>query len=165
VRKYAITAFDVFNGLETVNDEQFLISSYQASQINITWTHRVTFDELASTGQINLIKSDLLKRKILGHYSQDWSKNSTLVELSPYRKNIRRLIPFVIQDAVRTNCGDVTLDLNTGISIELPSSCDLTLPDTLFTASAKKLQLNEDLLLDLQYQIAVMDTQVETPNS
>ena len=98
----------------------------------------------------------------MSHYARDWSKDSLLVELAPYRKIIRRFIPFVIQDAVRTNCGDVNLYLNSGISVELPSSCDLALPDALFTASAKKLRLKEDILLDLQYQIAVMDTQVET---
>lgn len=61
VRNYAITAIDGFNGKKTVNDEQFVIAAYQASQIAGPWGYRSTYNELLSTGHFDLIKSDELK--------------------------------------------------------------------------------------------------------
>jgi hypothetical protein len=61
VRQYAMSAVDALNGANSVNDEQFVISAYQASQINPPWSNRATYNEMLSTGQINLIKYERRK--------------------------------------------------------------------------------------------------------
>jgi hypothetical protein len=43
VKNYAITAIDGFNGVESVNDEQFVISAYQASQVNLPNSYGGTY--------------------------------------------------------------------------------------------------------------------------
>jgi hypothetical protein len=55
VRNYAMTAVDALNGENSVNDEQFIIGAYQASQINGIWSNSATYNELLSPGQIKYI--------------------------------------------------------------------------------------------------------------
>jgi hypothetical protein len=160
VRNYAITAIDGFNGKTTVNDEQFVISAYQASQISEAWNYRSTYNELLSTGQFDLIKSNELKGLILGYYSDDWTEQTILTTIAPYREYIRGNIPFLIQDTIRSECGDISIRVAQTFGQILPDSCDLQLPDQLFSETAAYLRSQPDMLINLQYQVAVYESQV-----
>ena len=160
VKNYAITAIDGFNGKKTVSDEQFVIGAYQASQINTPWNYRSTYNELLSTGQIDLIKSDELKGLILGYYSDDWTKQTMLNTTAPYREYIRGAIPFLIQDAIRSECGDISIVVAKTFGNVLPDSCDLQLPDELFSETAADLRSQPEMLINLRYQIAFYESQV-----
>ena len=162
VKNYAITAIDGFNGKKTVNDEQFVIGAYQASQISGPWGYRSTYNELLSTGQFDLIKSDELKGLILGYYSDDWSQQSLLTTTATYREYIRGIIPFLIQDTIRSECGDVPVRVAQTFGNVLPDSCDLQLPDELFSETAAYLRSQPVMLINLQYQIAVYESQAYT---
>lgn len=160
VRTYAVRAVDGFNGDPTVNDEQFVIAAYQTSQISTPWSYRSTYNEVLSTGQINLIKSNALKSKILAYYSDDFAKQYVITKIAPYREFIRGRIPFQIQDAIRRDCGDISIPVAQTFGAVLPASCDLDLPDDLFTETAAFLRAQPNMLYDLQFQIAVYETQV-----
>ncbi len=162
VRNYAVTAIDGFNGKKTVNDEQFVIAAYQASQISPPWAYRSTYNELLSTGHFDLIKSDELKGLILSYYSEDWSKNSTITTTATYREYIRGTIPFLIQDTIRGECGDVAIRVAQTFADVLPHSCDLQLPDELFSETAAYLRSQPVMLINLQYQIAVSESKVNS---
>ncbi|TDR23165.1 DUF6090 family protein [Marinicella litoralis] len=160
VRTYAVRAVDGFNGVPTVNDEQFVIAAYQTSQINTPWSYRSTYNEVLSTGQINLIKNNALKSKILAYYSDDFAQQSLITKIAPFREYIRGRIPFQIQDAIRRECGDIVIPVAQTFGAALPANCDLDLPDELFTETASLLRAQPQMLFDLQFQIAVYETQV-----
>ena len=162
VRNYAITAIDGFNGKKTVNDEQFVIAAYQASQIAGPWGYRSTYNELLSTGHFDLIKSDELKGQILGYYSEDWSRQSALITTTAYREYIRGTIPFLIQDAIRGECGDIPVPVAHSFGNVLPDTCDLQLPDEIFSETAAHLRSQPDMLHNLQYQLSSYESQVYT---
>ncbi len=160
VKTYAVRAVDALNGDPSVNDEQFVIAAYQASQINLPWSYQSTYNEVLSTGQINLIKSTALKSKVLGYYSDDWAKQSLITKIAPYREFIRGRMPFQIQDAIRRDCGDIQIPIAETFAARLPDICDLDLPDDLFTETAAFLRAQANMLYDLQFQISVYDVQV-----
>ncbi len=162
VRNYAITAIDGFNNVESVSDEQFVIAAYQASQISEPWGYRSTYNELLSTGHFDLIKSDELKSLILGYYSVDWTKQTILTTMAPYREQIRSIMPFLIQDTIRSECGDVVVEIAKTFGTVLPASCDLQLPDELFRETAATLRSKTDMLGSLRYQVSVYEAQVST---
>ena len=162
VRNYAITAIDGFNGKKTVNDEQFVIAAYQASQINDPWNYRSAYNELLSAGLFDLIKSSELKSLILGYYSENWTEQTTINTRAPYREYIRGVIPFLIQDTIRSECGDIEVPVAQTFGFILPDTCDLQLPDELFNKAAAYLRSQPEMLINLQYQIAVYDSQVFT---
>jgi hypothetical protein len=160
VRSYAITAIDGLNGKETVSDEQLVIAAYQASQISEPWSYRAAYDELLSGGKFDLIKSDELKSLILGYYSDSWAEQAEMNARAPYREYIRSVIPFLIQDTIRSECGDTEVTVAQTFGFALPPSCDLLLPDELFSETAAYLRSQPDMLFKLQYQIAVYESQV-----
>jgi len=160
VKSYAETAIDGFNEVETVVDEQFVISAYQASQVNLPTSYRGTFTEMINTGTINLVKNNQIKTKIMSYYSDDWANRPNMVYLAPYREQIRRAIPHVIQEDIRVHCGDHSVQIRQIKQTILHSTCNLSMDNELFLTAAKILRNNPDLLLDLQYQIAVYSTQV-----
>jgi hypothetical protein len=84
-----------------------------------------------------------------------------MVYLAPYRENIRRAIPHLIQEEIRNQCGDKFVHLEHSSHATLSQSCDLKWNDDYFTAAAKYLRNQHDSLLDLHYQIAVYSTQVQ----
>ena len=160
VKTYAVRAVSALNGDPSISDEQFVIAAYQASQISTLWSYRSTYNEVLSTGQINLIKSTALKSKVLGYYSDDWAKQPLMTKVAPYREFIRGHMPFQIQDAIRKDCGDIQVVIAETFAAKLPDSCDLDLPDDLFTETSTFLRAQPNMLYDLQFQIAVYETQV-----
>jgi hypothetical protein len=160
VQNYAVTAVDALNGKKTVNDEQFVISAFQASQITLPWTYRSAYNELLRTGYFDLIKSEELKGLILGYYSFEWTQSTLMTTTAPYREYIRGVLPFLIQDTIRNECGDFDIALPGTTASLLPDSCELQLPDELFSETAAYLRSQPDTLIKLQYQIAVNQSMV-----
>jgi len=160
VRQYAMRAVDALNGENDVNDEDFVIAAYQASQINQPWSHRATYQEMLSTGQINLIKNEALKSALFGYYSEDYATDTLNTTIAPYREFIRGTMPVAVQDAIKIDCGDQLIDVAHSFSSTLPVNCDLPLDNELFSETALLLRTKPEMLFNLQYQIAVNDTQV-----
>ncbi|MGB5688997.1 MAG: hypothetical protein WBM45_06940, partial [Woeseiaceae bacterium] len=89
-------------------------------------------------------------------------EQSILTTVAPYREHIRSIMPFLIQDTIRSECGDVVVEVAKTFGSALPVSCDLQLPDELFRETAATLRSKTDMLGSLQYQISVYEAQVST---
>ena len=76
-RRYARTAI---RGLRVTRVRRspgtWVASIYQASQIYSTSSNRATFDEMKSTGAIDLIRNARLRALLISYYSFDWSQSS-----------------------------------------------------------------------------------------
>ncbi len=160
VRNYAMTAVDALNGVNDVSDEQFVIGAYQATQINNAWSNRATYNEMVSTGQINLIKNEDLKSKIFGYFAVDFSTTPQVIKVAPYREFIRGHMPVAIQDAIKAQCGDLVIVVANTFASALPLNCDLNFSDEVLSDAAGLLRSLPDMLYKLQFQIAVNDTKV-----
>jgi len=160
VRNYAMTAVDALDGVDTVNDEQFVIGAYQASQVNGVWSNRATYNEMLSTGQINLIKDEQLKGMIFGYYALDFASIPLITKMAPYREFIRGHMPVVIQDAIKSQCGDMTFKLANSFTATLPPTCDLDLADEVLSEAADLLRSLSEMKFNLNFQIAVNDAKV-----
>jgi hypothetical protein len=79
---------------------------------------------------------------------------------TPYRRNVRRVIPVEIQDAIRAQCGDRRVNANL-YSLTLPATCDLKVPNDDAAAAAAALRRHPDLLEDLQFHVAAVATFLE----
>lgn len=160
VRNYSMTAVNALNGYPDVNNEQFVIGAYQATQINTAWSNRATYNEMVSTGQINLIKNEALKAQLFGYFAVDFSTVPLVTKIAPYREFMRGHLPVAIQDAIKAQCGDIVFEVANAFSSKLPSTCDLDFPDEELEEAAKYLRSLPDMLFNLQFQIAVNDTKV-----
>ena len=160
-KAYAEMAVAGFNNDQSVDDEQFVISAYQASQAIFPKSYRATYEQIVSSGSINIAGNTELISAIMNYYIFNWTTAERYTSLTPYRANIRRAIPHVIQLEIRENCGDQIVTAGAASTLYLPKTCDLDLPDTLFAEAAEILRQQPELLMDLRYQLSDLDTKLQ----
>ncbi|WP_206483881.1 hypothetical protein [Thalassotalea sp. G2M2-11] len=126
---------DVKNNLEKVisdlehdqylNDEEFIIAAYRATQYQIDYRISATFDELRANGELKLIKDEILLKTAIHVYNFELFKTlRTNGQNSKYRELFRKSVPITLQDELLKQCGDKlaqTLDYKTIVnSLDYP---------------------------------------------
>jgi hypothetical protein len=74
---------------------------------------------------------------------------------TPYRQQVRSVIPEDIQDAIRAECGDQQIGKRL-LELRLPKSCDLDLPAIRFTEGAASLRAHPELVNELRWHRAAI---------
>lgn len=154
-------AIDALTGDNAMDDEQFVISAYRASQYRFNGRRRATYDELVSTGTIGLISDQELRSTAVVVYNDDLlNEVQERSAASDYRREFRRTAPARLQHALLERCGDrivVAGDVHAIVnSLDYP--CDLGLPTAQIADAAKALRDNPGLLPALGERFADLET-------
>ena len=159
---YARTAITGLESPEAVDPPSWVASIYQASQVYSTSSNRATFDEMKSTGAIDLIRNARLRVMLIGYYSYDWSQSSLMKAEAPYRELVRSILPYGIQKAIKRSCGDLNEAMGNIIVTRLPKACHLDLPAEDIARVTERLRATPGLLPALTYQLSLLETNIET---
>ena len=83
-----------------------LLAYYQASQIAPYRQPSTTFDELRSSGELQLIRNAGLRNRISEHYDQGSASHAleVLGVVPAYREHVRGMTPWPIQHYIWTRC-------------------------------------------------------------
>jgi len=157
VRTSALGALEALDRPKQDLGEQFLIDTYQASQMLPRRFGRDTYDEILSVGANDAI-ADVPTRTRLANFYR--SIEAQLVLLQPemlYRNSIRAHMPYPVQTAIRAACNDIT---DTGPAgepiVTLPANCDPDLtPKEVSEAVAAILEL--DIRSNLTRRVTDLD--------
>ena len=152
-RDYASVARAGWSGDPKISDSEFVIAAYQASQITGILTNGSAWASVLGADQIRRIDDNDLRIALSTLISADYSIIDVGAVDTPYRRNVRRLIPMDIQDSIRAKCGDI---IPTGDAIfpSLPADCPVEIPPGRAAAAAATLRAHPDVLDDLQWHIA-----------
>ena len=153
-RAYADTAIAGWRGDAKVHDEDFVIAAYQASQINTLGNNSSSWAAVLGADRLRNIDDAKLRTDLSFLMSFDYSSIDLPAVDTPYRHNVRRIIPIEIQDAIRARCGD-TPD-PTGAFTDLPEHCALGLNPDQAARAAAALRAHPELLDDLQWHFAAI---------
>lgn len=159
---YARTAIKGLESPGSVDPQTWVASAYQASQIDITQSYRATFDEMKSTGAIDLVRNARLRALLISYYSYDWSQSAMMKAQAPYRELVRSVLPYAIQKAIKASCGDRYETFGDVVVTRLPKTCHIDLPAADITHAAKILRATPGLLPALTYQLSLTETNIET---
>jgi hypothetical protein len=162
VADYARTAIKGLESPGSVDPATWVASAYQASQILTTQSTRATFDEMKSTGAIDLIRNARLRAMLISYYSYDWSQASTIKAQAPYRELVRSILPYAIQNAVKASCGDGIEIVGNRIVTRLPKTCHIDVPAGDIARAAASLRATPGLLPALTYQLSLTETKMDT---
>lgn len=124
VRGHALAALRSYERPSGGLGAAFLVDSYQATQINPERPKRFIFDEMVSAGQVDRIGSETLQAQASDYYRTLDAMNAALVEIQPYRDLLRGMMPYDVQQAIRSTCSDQ--DVYWGgrrVGLALPASC------------------------------------------
>ena len=166
VYKHANSAALAFEKEPNELDQQFLIDLYQASQVLFGTSSKGVYDELLSTGRINLIGDDEQRDLLSGYYSTVDNWMITVRQTSNYRPYVRKEIDFRIQQQIRDRCGDyISKEIKLLPFVKLRESCILDLPAELMQEGINQLHTNRELVRLLRFQIDVVDNRLFALNA
>ena len=164
-RRYADQALAVWNGESGISDEQFVIAAYQASQITGIGTNAENWALTFGGEQLRNIDDPAIRRNMELMLTSDYGAVSILAVSSPYREQVRRVIPINVQDDIRRECGDRNVPGKTGYIIAvLPTSCPLRMQPAEAKRTAAALRARRDLATELNWHlasVAVFESQVD----
>ncbi len=97
---------------QDLGDWELMLAYFQASQIWPLVLRDVTYEELKSAGELDLIRSVELRRLLAVYYGEQYQQYKNTVGVIPvYRERIRGAVPFPIQEYIWANCHQ-TDDIN-----------------------------------------------------
>lgn len=158
---YARTAIRGLESPGSVDPQTWVASVYQATQINAVQSNRATFDEMKSTGAIDLIRNAKFRGLLISYYSFDWSQSPQTKAQAPYRELVRSILPFAIQKAIKASCGDRYETIGDSLVTLLPKTCHVDLPPADIARAAETLRATPGLLPALTYQLSLTETTIE----
>ena len=160
----ATRTVDALTGKATLTDEALLIAAYRATQYNGNSRRRATYDELASTGEIGLIRDEALRTLAMDVYTQPQVEQiDRHGQESDYRKAFRMALPYDVQQALQGKCGDhVVLPGDyAGMKTVLDYPCTTGLAPDVIAASAAILRKEPKFVALLQLRITDVKSDVD----
>ena len=158
-RRYADIAFAGWRGDPTVSDADFVIAAYQASQIYATATNNATWGTIFGATRLNSIDDAVIRDNLSFLMFADTRPIENAAMETPYRVNVRRVIPVEIQDAIRAKCGDRRPPDNPQL-FYLPERCDLRIDPKVAASAAAALRARPSLEEDLRWHTAAQASYV-----
>lgn len=156
--RYADRAIAGWGGDRSVNDNEFVISAYQASQINGDGTNSLVWAQIFGAENLRNIDDLGLRRNLRQLMAFDYNLVNLSAAKSRYREEVRKVIPDRMQRAIRARCGDV---LSNDGRLILPPRCDLILPAGEAARTAVDLRARRDLIGELNWHQAGIATQLQ----
>lgn len=154
---YADTAFSGWRGDPGVNDRQFVIAAYQASQNTFTGVNNNSWSQIFGSDRLRDIDDQQLRDQLSILMTTDFAIMEKEV-FTNYRETVRKVIPEDIQEAIRAQCGDQRVGV-LGY-VRLPSSCTLNLPEERFRIAARALRDRPDLVGEMRWHFAAVASYV-----
>jgi len=152
-RTYATTAFAGWRSDPEVSDRDFVIAAYQASQIYGTGMNNATWATIFGADRLRTIDDPSIRNNLAFLMYSDTTQIDTEAVDTPYRRNVRRIIPVEIQDDIRAECGDRSPPDNPQLFF-LPKTCGLDVPPAVAATTAAALRARPQLVEDLRWHTA-----------
>ena len=153
-RNYARNAFAGWRGEPGLNDAKFVIAAYQASQIIGIGTNGSTWATVLGADQLRKVDDLAIRNNLSFLMSADYTQLDIPSVNTPYRQNVRRLIPDAIQESIRAQCGDIVPTQAQQLNFVLPATCELEIAPGEAAEAAKLLRAHPELAQDLQWHMA-----------
>lgn len=127
-RRHGLAALDALGQGDAKLGEPFLIDAYQATQMDLTPPRHFVFDGLVSNGLLNLVGDARVQELTSQYYLSLATDGPQLSEAPLYRDQLRSIMPYPVQAAIRARCGDRNVTVGGEVVGQtLPPDCRLGL--------------------------------------
>ena len=158
-RKFAATADAGWQADPSVSDEEFVIAAYQASQVTAVGNNSAVWAQIFGAEDLRNIEDLEVRTNLARLMTFDYDIVSLSAVSTPYREQVRKIIPDDLQNAIRSRCGD--RPAADGLGFKLPPDCTIDLPDQVATATAAELRANPVLRAELRWHLAAVANQLQ----
>lgn len=158
VREHGLAALAALEGRTDPSPRDFLIHAYQASQIDSTPAKTYIYNEMVSAGLVDRLGDEALQELASDYYLSIESNNRSFQEIFPYRTIIRRVMPYALQEPIRSQCGDIFLLYRQRVTgVRLPDRCTVVLDPAKAAAGAQIIRKEPNLAVELTRYLASTD--------
>jgi hypothetical protein len=138
--------------------EQFLIDAYQTSQIQPWAPKRTTYDQIVAVGAMAELGPPSLREEIANYYVGTEIAGFNVSTLPPYRDNLRRIMPYVVQERIRARCNEKVVATKSGAAqVIIPGHCTLGLDPRTVSQAVRQVHDWPGLALDLNRWLVDLD--------
>jgi hypothetical protein len=161
-RRFADQALAAWGGDRRISDEQFVIAAYQASQIYGIGINPENWTLTFGGEQLRNIEDPRVRRALELVLTQSYDPVDLNAVATPYREQVRRVIPAHIQDRIRKECGDRSVPGREDTYLShLPPTCPLKLGAAEAAETAAALRARPDLARELNWHLAAVAVYLE----
>lgn len=150
-RRYALTALAGLQRDPRVTDQEFVIASYEASQVTGFGANSQIFSTLIGADQVRQVPDPALRTAIGRVLGADFTSFRYDSMLTDYRKTVRELIPNSVQERIRESCDDSRMPSQ---ALHLPPQCQIDLPVDEVAHAVASLRSHPELVRQLDYHLA-----------
>lgn len=147
---YSDVAFAGWRGDPAISDKNFVIAAYQASQINTLAVNGENWASIFGGDRLRDIDNVDIRRGLTNLMTFNYDQIDLAAIATPYRQQVRRVIPEEMQDAMRAKCSDTPIP-NRPLNFSLPATCDLDFPEGSFASAAVALRAHPELVGELRW--------------
>jgi hypothetical protein len=158
-RRYAAKADAAWRGDPSVSDREFVIAAYQASQVNAAGNNSAVWAQIFGAQDLRNIEDVQLRGNLARVMAFDYGLVNLSSVTTPYRQEVRKVIPNHIQEAIRKHCGDRRAQ-GSIYALELPGECPIKLPERDVAATAAELRAKPELKAELRWHRAAVANQL-----
>jgi hypothetical protein len=102
--------------------------------------------------------SPLLRDQVANYYVNAEATGANIAALPPYREILRRVMPYGVQNAVRSRCAERVIEDDRGaMQVYVPGACTLDLDPATVRKAVKQVHDWPGLALDLNRQLVDVD--------
>jgi hypothetical protein len=161
-RNYAGQALAGWRGDPRVSDNQFVIAAYQASQAYGIGINAQNWNLAFGGDQMRDIDDPHIRRDLAIVLTADYDTVGFKAVQTPYRDQVRSVLPDSVQQLVRARCGD-RLIYASGVAplTVLAPTCPLQLDPAQAAAAAKALRAHPELANALNQHLSTVATYLE----
>ena len=128
VRGHGLAALAMVEGRTTPPARDFLVAAYQFSQIDTGPPKSYIYDEMVSAGMVDRLGEDAIEEGASDYYLTIAANHQVHNVVFPYRTVIREIMPYRMQEVIRSQCGDVFVYYrNRIIGVRLRDRCDVAI--------------------------------------
>lgn len=153
---YADRAAAAWRGDRSIDDSEFVISAYQASQVNGIGNNADVWGAIFGAEHLRDIEDPVIRTNLARIMTFDFALTDLRSVATRYREEVRKTIPNAIQSAIRGRCGD-RLER---VGYALPKRCALRIPQAEARKVAAALRARPELLAELQWHQAAVANQM-----
>jgi len=158
-RRYADRALAGWAGSGGISDAEFVIAAYQASQISGIGINPDSWSLTFGGDQLRNIDDPKVRRDLEVVLTSDYAPVEFNAVATPYRQQVRSIIPVDVQDQIREVCGDRNVKGTYGIYyVVLPARCAITIAPGKAAAIAGALRAEPELAGELRWHLAAVAT-------
>ena len=158
-RRYAAKADAGWRGDPSVSDKEFVIAAYQASQVNAAGNNSSVWAQIFGAQELRNIEDLQMRTNLARVMSFDYGLVNLSAVATPYRQQVRKVIPDEIQEAIRTHCGDRRAP-GSIYALDLPAECNIKLAERDVAAAAADLRARPELKEELRWHQAAVANQL-----